>query len=519
MKAMSVCRAALGTALLIAVALSQGCARVSTPVAQAPAATGPARPAPETALPATLPPPTATPAAAPTASATASTTAASPVGQWKGQMEFSGQQVPVEMKLSGEGSALKGTVSFPQSGAIDATLDKLSHQNGKLHMEVGPAPGNLVFEGEVRGDNISGTFAQPGLEGTFALERMQVVAVATETLPYKADEVTFRNGDATLAGTLTLPEGSGPFPAVALVSGSGAENRDEEILGFKIFRIVADHLTRNGIAVLRYDDRGIGGSSQVSHDDTSETYAGDAAAAVQFLKGRPEINPKQIGLLGHSEGGIIAPMVASQTSDVAFIILMAGTGEPGSKILVDQARTVLEARGASAADVEKAVTLERQIVDAALRGEGWGEARQQLIAEVKAGAAQLPENQRKALGDIDQWAEKTADAQLRVFEGAWMQFFLKHDPAPVLEKVQVPVLALFGGKDVQVPAESNRAAVEQALDKGGNKDHTEKVFPEANHLFQAANTGGIEEYATLKQEFVPGFLDTISEWILGRTQG
>jgi hypothetical protein len=420
------------------------------------------------------------------------------------------------MDLAAEGDAMKGTVDFPQQNMLDVPLQKASQQGNKVHIEVLPPPRTAVFDGELVGaDQIQGTFSQAGFEGAFTLTRSKVAA--PEAVPYKEEEVTFRNGEVTLAGTLTLPQGSGPFPAVVLISGSGPENRDEEIFGFKIFRVLADALTRKGIAVLRYDDRGVGSSSAGADSDTSETYAGDVEAAVQYLKGRPEIDLRHIGLLGHSEGGIIGPMVAVGSPDVAFVILMSGTGVPGSRILREQARLINEASGLSPAEVKEKDDLQKRVIDAALTGQGWDAVKADLLAEYRKAAAAMSDSERQALGDIDTWAAAVVDAQVAAFDSPWMQFFLRHDPALVLELVKVPVLALFGGLDLQVPAEENRAAVEKALEKGGNKDVSVVLFPDANHLFQKAVTGSPTEYATLKPEFVSGFLETISEWILARS--
>jgi uncharacterized protein len=459
----------------------------------------------------------ATAAPLPTVAPTSEPAAASAAGHWEGSVAVAGQTLVTRVDLTAEGESLKGTVDFPQQNALGLPLQNASQQGNKVHFEALPAPNTAVFDGQITGaDRIEGTFSQATYKGDFTLERK---AVATpQAVPYREEEVTFKNGDVTLGGTLTLPPGNGPVPAVVLISGSGAQNRDEEIFGFKIFRVLADALTRKGIAVLRYDDRGIGASSAGGAADTSETFAGDVVAAVQYLKGRPEIDPKHIGLLGHSEGGIIAPLVAVRSPDVSFIILMSGPGVPGSRIIEEQARLINEASGLSPAEVKAKDDLEKRVIDAALTGQGWDAVRADLLAEFKKAAAAMPESQRKALGDIATWAAKSVDAQIAGLQGPWMQFFLSHDPAPVLEKVTVPVLALFGGKDLQVPAEENRDAVAKALEQGGNHDVTVKLFPDANHLYQKAVTGSPTEYASLPPEFIPGFLDTIGDWILAHSR-
>jgi hypothetical protein len=508
-------RAVPAMALLLILALAAACAPAPnvTPVSPSPS---PVSPSPTAAPPPAKSAP-ATSSVAPTREATAQPPAASAAGHWEGSVTISGQNLITRVDLTADGEAVKGTVDFPQQKALGLPLQMVSQQGKKVHFEVLPAPRTAVFDGElVDPDHIQGAFSQAGVTGDFSLIRKQVAA--PEAVPYREEEVKFTNRGATLAGTLTLPQGEGPHPAVVLISGSGPQNRDEEVLGFKIFRAIADHLTRQGITVLRYDDRGVGGSSAGTTSDTSETFAGDVAAAVQYLKGRPEVNPKEIGLLGHSEGGIIAPMVAVSSPDVAYVILMSGPGVPGSRIIVEQARLISEASGTSTADLKEQAALQKRSIDAALTGQGWDEVKADLIAYFKKAAAAMPESQRKALGDVDAWAAKSVEAQIALMQSPWMQFFLAHDPATVLEKVQVPVLALFGGLDLQVPAEENRAAIEKALERGGNKDVTIKVFPDANHLYQAAKTGSPAEYAMLKPEFTPGFLDTISEWILAHTK-
>ena len=456
------------------------------------------------------------PAPAPTAGETSETGQVSPLdGHWEGEIEVMGQKIPIRLDFSGQG----GTIDFPSQGAKGIRLENFSGQGDAVHFEVLPKPRTAIFDGKVEGDSIGGSFEQAGYKGTFSAGRAEAEPPApVEAKEYREEEVTFENGDITLAGTLTLPEGAGPHPAVVLISGSGAQNRDEEIFGFKPFAILADHLTKQGIAVLRYDDRGIGGSTTGTADDTSETYASDVQAAVDYLKGRSEIAASQIGLLGHSEGGIIAPIVATQGKDIAFLVLMAGTGVPGKELLPAQVGAIVRAGGATEGETEDAVALQERVIAAVLTGEGMEEVKAELVEQFKASAEEMTEEQLKALGDLDEWTTEAVEGQLGQLAEPWMTFFLTHDPAATLEKVDAPVLALFGGKDTQVPAEMNETAMKAALAKGGNTDVTTKVFPDANHLFQAAGTGSPSEYTELKPEFLPGFLDTISKWILAQVE-
>ncbi len=445
------------------------------------------------------------------------------IGAWEGRTDVAGQELITRMAFEADGDGLRGTVDFPQQNANGIPLDVVTFEDGKLHVEVLPAPQTAVFDGTLEGDTITGTFAQSGFEGTFELVR---VGATAEVVPYSAEEVEFQSGDVTLAGTLTLPEGEGPFPAVVLITGSGASTRDEEIFGFKIFGVLADHLTRQGIAVLRYDDRGVGGSGGGGMDETSETFAGDVAAAAAYLKERPEIAADKIGLLGHSEGGIIAPIVATggvsglatEPDDIAFVVLMAGPGLAGDKLIVEQGQAIAEAGGASAEEIATQTAMQERMIAAALSGEGWDEVEAELRQTYEDAAANFTDEEKKAVGDLDAWVQQMVDVQMAAVQSGWMKFFLGYDPAPALEAMKQPVLALFGEYDLQVPAESNRLAVEEALKRSGNADYEIVVIPGANHLFQLAETGSPSEYATLAPEFAPGFLGTVSDWILEHTQ-
>ncbi len=440
-----------------------------------------------------------------------------PDGHFEGAITVMGMDLEIKVDFKTVEKALSATIDIPVQGARGLPLSSVRHEPPKIHFELVAGPGLATFDGEVKGDEISGRFLQAGAEGTFRLKRGAVAKAEVPKEPpppYRQEEVKFRNGDeATLAGTLTIPAAGAPHPAVVLITGSGPRNRDEEIFGFKPFRILADHLTRKGIAVLRCDDRGVGESTGSMAQATTEDFAGDAAAAVAFLRTRPDIDPKRIGLLGHSEGGIVAPMVATKTEGIAFVVLMSGMGVTGERVLFDQAELIGRAEGSSEEDVRKEAGIQKRVFAAVRSGQGWDEVRADAKKEALARVAKMPEEMRKTIPDPDRYADMMIEGQLAMARSPWFRFFLDCDPAKTLEKVKCPVLALFGEKDLEVPAESNRKAMEAALAKGGNTDVTVKVFPGANHLYQAARTGGVSEYAALKKEFVPGFLDTISSWI------
>jgi hypothetical protein len=304
---------------------------------------------------------------------------------------------------------------------------------------------------------------------------------------------------------------------VVLITGSGAENRDEEVFGFKVFRLLADHLTRHGIAVLRCDDRGVGASTGNVAQSTSSDFADDALAQVAYLRSRPEIAKARVGLLGHSEGGLIAPIAASRSSDVAFIILMSGPGLPGEDILLLQSETGGRTAGMSEAQIKSNQALQRQMFAAARTGTGWDEVTAAVKAAIRSAIDALPEARRQAIKDPEAVIAQQTAAQIASVKTPWMKFFLDFDPATALANVRCPVLATFGERDIQVPTAQNRAAMEKAFATSGLTRYRIEVFPRANHLYQDAPTGSVAEYAMLKKEFVPGFLELLVAWIKEQT--
>ncbi|HSK11007.1 MAG TPA: alpha/beta hydrolase [Vicinamibacterales bacterium] len=326
------------------------------------------------------------------------------------------------------------------------------------------------------------------------------------------------NGAVSLAGTLTLPPGGGPHPAVVLLTGSGAQDRDEDVFGMKVFGLLSDHLTRAGVAVLRSDDRGVGGSTGTLSQSTSSDLADDALAQVRFLKGRKDIDGTRIGLIGHSEGGLVAPMAATRSGDVAFVVLLSAPTVTGERILLAQNALVARASGMPEEHIRKNEALQRKMFAAVRSGEGWDAVVAEVEALTRESLERLPEAQRKPLGDVGGFARKNAEQQVAAVKNPWFRFFLDYDPAPALAKLGIPVLAVFAERDTQVPAALNREVMEQAFEKGGHRDHTITVVPKANHLYQEATTGGPAEYPMLKKEFVPGFAEMISQWIVEKTR-
>ena len=445
------------------------------------------------------------------------------LGPWTGAIQVMGAELKIKVVFSEAAGALAATIDIPQQGAMGLKLTGVRRDGASVHFELQAGPGVATFDGKIEKDTIAGDFTQAGVKGTFSLARgaaepAKAAAAKTEPPPYREEEVTFANGDVTLAGTLTVPPGAGPFPAVVLLTGSGAQNRDEELFGFRPFRVIADHLTRRGMAVLRYDDRGVGGSTGAGPAVTTEDFARDALAALAWLSKRPEIRAARIGMLGHSEGGLVAGMAASRSRDVAFIVMLAGTSVKGEYIIRAQAEAMARAAGATPEDLKKLSAQQDLLFSAVRTGQGWDAVIESARALGREQIANLPEAQRQAIQDPEKALDMAIQAQLSAAKSGWYKFFIDYDPAQALAKVACPVLALFGSLDLQVPAEMNRKAVEAALGKAGNRDLTVKVYDGANHLFIKAVTGSPAEYGTLEKTFVPGLLDEISGWMLTRTK-
>jgi len=442
-------------------------------------------------------------------------------GDWEGAISIMGQELGITARISGSSDALAVTLDIPMQNAIGLPMQNASYQHPKVHFEI-PGAAVAVFEGVVEDDQINGDFLQSGMKGTFTLNRSgapaspaAVTAVVPESdvpPPYREEEVTFINGEFRFAGTLTLPDSSGPVPAVVMITGSGPQNRDEELFGFKPFRVIADHLTRAGIAVLRYDDRGVGGSTGNIQDATSADFATDVLAAVRFLKQRSDIDAARIGVIGHSEGGIVGPMVA-QSGELAFVVILAGSSMRGSEILFDQGERILRAGGASEEQLQTQRAMQEQLFQAIRSGEGWDEVKINMTAQIRAAVEQMPAEQRAAIADVDEYINTQVEAQISGSQTPWFRYLLDYDPAPALEALTVPTLAIFGELDLQVPPESNVPGMERALKAGGQEKYRIVVLPSANHLFQKATTGSPAEYATLDKAFVPELLPLITDWI------
>ena len=441
---------------------------------------------------------------------------------WEGTLEVQGG---IKLRLAfhtlmTKGGAIRATMDSPDQGAFGFKVDKAEVSKESLKFTLSKIG---EFEGKLdpTGESAVGRWKQGGVSLPLTLKK---VAEATQVrrpqtpkgpFPYASKEVAYdsRAKGVRIAGTLTLPEGDGPFPAALLITGSGPQDRDETLLGHKPFLVLADALTRRGIAVLRVDDRGVGGSTGDNAKATTADFAEDTLGGLDFLKGDERIDRLRIGLIGHSEGGLIAPIVASRSDDVAFIILMAGPGLPGDQILSAQLKLILKASGADEDAIRRSAESQARLIAIAKKTEDPKLAAEKLKAASLEMAKSLPEGERKALAETD-----PNGALVSTLASPWFRYFLNFDPGPTLAKVRCPVLAINGEKDLQVPCKENLEAIDLAVRSGGNDRVTVREMAGLNHLFQPCTTGAPSEYAAIEETFAPAALRAIGDWIIEQTR-
>ncbi|WP_181163714.1 alpha/beta hydrolase family protein [Pontibacter mangrovi] len=439
-------------------------------------------------------------------------------GDWNGSLKVMGTELPLIFHISAaENGTLSATMDSPRQGATGIPVQQVRQVQDSLFIDLKNL--NAAYVGKlVDAETLDGQWQQGGqsfalqLKKGSAAEAMKRPQTPKEPYPYRSTEVTVENKAAgiKLVGTLTIPPVKGPpGPAVLLLTGSGPQDRDQTIMGHKPFLVLADYLTRQGFAVLRLDDRGTGKSGGNFATSTTGDFASDAEAAYNYLRNHSGINKKKVGLLGHSEGALIAAKVAAANPNVAFVVLMAGNAVPGTELLVAQNKALLESAGVPQEQLQKYLALrEAQFKVAATEKDASKAADQIRRLEQEAKASMTPLEQQQ-LGLTDK-AEETIVAQL---SSPWMRYYLAYDPAPALQKLKMPVLALNGTKDLQVPFQQNLPATEKALKAGGNKKYTIQEMPNLNHLFQTAKTGSPAEYGQLEETFAPAALEVISEWM------
>ncbi len=437
-----------------------------------------------------------------------------PAGDWAGQLA-GGFKVAVHVEKAANGG-YAGTMQSPngESNRLDAVIvsqDHLRFSAAKLDLTFDGAwdPRRKAWVGEfVRGRAYALTLKRgdPASHSATPRKRPQEEAIASRPLPYDQSEVSFENPAARvrLAGTFSAPRGAGPFPAVVLVSGTGHNTHDEDVYGHKVFLVLADALSRRGVAVLRYDKRGVGGSNGDYDQATTADFASDARAAVDWLKTQAKVDRAHIGVLGHSEGGVIAPMVAAQDADVAFVVIIAGPALRGDRLFVLQSALTARAYGAPEDYVSRRKVFDEKLYAAVTTAPTPGEALARARTITGQGLAEK-------LIDPQEAASLPADTT-----NPWMRYFLAYDPAPTLRRLTTPILALDGSLDLQVPARENLAVLREALKN--NKDATVLELPGLNHLLQDATTGSPAEYDGIEETMAPAALKIITDWVAAHSK-
>lgn len=454
------------------------------------------------------------------------------VGTWQGALNVRGMKLRMVFHITGQEGALQATLDSPDQGAKGIPTDGATVSGDTVTIALSMIGGKYVGIREAGDSTMTGTWTQGGTVFPIRLVKSDVIAKVNRPqepkppFPYTSEDVAIENPIAriTIGGTLTMPlnnkeergerrkDNSRGFPAVVLITGSGAQDRDETIFGHKPFWVIADHLTRNGIAVLRCDDRGVGKTTGSMRSATSADFATDVEAMVAYLKKRPEIRKEKIGLIGHSEGGLIAPMVAARSKDIAFIVMLAGPSMPGTDIIIQQDSLISLASGASISDVTESARRNRALFAVLKREPDSATAvtkiADTLVAMAKAGGGTAPDSLVRS-ESIKIATRMTSD---------WMRFFLFTDPMPALTKVRCPILALNGEKDLQVPPVSNLAGIAAAGTKGKNRDVTTTLMPGLNHLFQTAKSGSPAEYGQIEETISMDVLEMMTAWVTNRSR-
>jgi uncharacterized protein len=438
-------------------------------------------------------------------------------GSWMGKLSVNTVELRLvfNIKLTDKDS-LVATMDSPDQGAKNIPLGRVIHKADQLTIQAPLMLGE--FKGTITSDTtINGTWTQRGaayainlkkLKKAFALNRPQE---PKPPYPYSSEDVTFTNSKfkIALAGTLTIPEGKGPFPAAILITGSGGQNRDEELLGHKPFLVISDWLTRRGIAVLRFDDRGVGKSQGSQLNSTSADFASDVETAFDFVVKNPKINPRAIGLIGHSEGGLIAPIVASSNHNIAFIVSLAGMGVTGQQISIRQTETIARNAGMNEDQIKETTELNKRLYAVLRKEKDDKRAELKIIAIYR----EYLEKKKASKDEIDK-AVNQLKAEFGAATYAWSRYYFFTDPSVYWGKVKCPVLALNGEKDIQIAADENLPEIERAVKSSGNKSVKTEKLPGLNHLFQHSKKGLTSEYGEIEETFSPEVLKIISDWIL-----
>lgn len=446
--------------------------------------------------------------------------------RWLGKVELPGQAIDFVVTIVESELGLTGTLDIPVQGLRNGQLKAVEREGNELRFSFEiPGQPEMVWPKwtvtiDETGKSASGVLNQAGssfpsrltLDETGEAEVLNRPQHPKRPFPYREVEVRLERDGFALAGTLTLPDegefGAGPYPGVVLITGSGPQDRDETLMGHKPFLVLSDHLARRGIAAVRSDERGVGASTGTFEGATTMDFADDARAWAEWLAAREEIG--RVGLIGHSEGGLIAPFVANGNDEIDFVVLLAGPGVPGREVLGVQLKAIMQAGGiADEASLDAQVEAQQAAFDAIERNDE-ATAREALkrltLLQVAAGGGPAPDDAELA---------EQIDAQLAQLGSPWFRMFLTLDPRPALAAMDQPVLALNGSLDTQVLTDQNLAEIERVYEEAGKGDKLTAIELEGlNHLFQPATTGGMQEYAQIETTFDESALERIAAWIL-----
>ena len=436
------------------------------------------------------------------------------VGNWHGQLDVQSTKLRITYHITETNGIYTTTMDSPDQKAFGIPTDKTTITNDSLFISMESM--KISYKGSLKDNIITGSFTQGGMSFPLNLSQKELKKAAVKTRPqdpkkpynYISEDVTFVNKAAKnikLSGTLTIPKNVKKPAVVVLITGSGPQDRNEELLNHRPFLVLADYLTNNGIAVLRYDDRGVAKSEGTFKDATSADFATDVEAAVAYLQTRTDINTKKIGLIGHSEGGFIAPMVAAKNKKIAFIILLAGTGVDGAKVLQSQTKRAMELADTATDHINFNDKMTAAIYDLVKQENEQSVLKEKMTAYLKEIRIDAPKSIAESLTDV------IIEQQVKTITTPWMHYFIKTNPAQFLNKVKCPVLAINGEKDFQVLPKLNLNGIKKALKK--SKDVTTIELKGLNHLFQTCETGAFSEYAAIEETFSPKALKVVANWI------
>lgn len=443
-------------------------------------------------------------------------------GYWYGMLEFMGSELIITLDIAADSEGnLTGMLHSPLQGANNIPITKLTTRGDSVYIEVKSMSAKIAGKLSDDGNKFDAVFTQAVFtipmqfertEELFSLKRPQE---PKPPFDYTSEDIFFENTKAgiRLAGTITYPKGEGPFPAVVLISGSGPQDRNEEIFGHKPFLVIADYLTSRGIAVLRYDDRGVAQSKGDFAAATSFDFATDAEAAVNYLRQQPNINSNAIGIIGHSEGGMIAPIIAASDKSIAFIVLLAGPGITGEKVLLTQTEKIYRNNGYSDSDIKILLTDARKTYSILKKHSDKDKAAAEIRKYLNKRAKKAPADKHMLYG----YTKQAAEIGIMALNSDWFRSFLVFEPETYLKDVDCPMLALFGEKDVQVLAIENSNAMEGILAKYNKGNFDIRVYDSKNHVFQNAKTGNMMEYALIEETMATDVLQDIVDWILQNT--